>query len=73
MFYHSVVVKHYLDVFDKTSEVTIMLIDFLLQNHGSIYILIPWSESAKDWTAKFIDDDAQWFGQGFVEDLTGQY
>jgi hypothetical protein len=40
--------------------------DFWVQNHGSLYLLIPQTEAAQDWVGENIPDDAQWFGKGIV-------
>ena len=41
-------------------------VDFHLYGHGSISILAPISQAAKDWVADHIPDDAQWFGHGIA-------
>lgn len=41
-------------------------IDFILADHGSIVVLTPTSDEAKEWTHTYISDAAQWFGNGFV-------
>ena len=40
--------------------------DFWLRNEGSIFILYPWTQSAKDWVNEHIPEDAQYFGDGVV-------
>ena len=36
--------------------------DFRCENHGSIFLLYPVSESAKSWIEENLPSDAQWFG-----------
>ena len=43
-----------------------MQVDFTLTDHGSIAVITPMSDTAKDWVESFISDDAQWFDNGFV-------
>ena len=33
-------------------------------NHGSIILLTPLTELAKDWVGTYLPDDLQWFGGG---------
>ena len=40
--------------------------DFWVQNHGSIYLLIPQTDAAKEWVEDNLPDDAQTFGAGIV-------
>jgi hypothetical protein len=37
--------------------------DFRCENHGSIFLLYPLTESAKSWIEENLPSDAQWFGQ----------
>jgi hypothetical protein len=37
--------------------------DFRCENHGSIFLLYPLSESAKSWIEENLPSDAQWFGR----------
>lgn len=42
--------------------------DFLFANHGSVCILTPVSEQAKEWADEHIDPDAQrWCGGVVIE------
>ena len=36
--------------------------DFRCENHGSIFLLYPLSESAQSWIEENLPSDAQWFG-----------
>jgi hypothetical protein len=38
--------------------------DFLLFDHGSVLILRPDSDAARDWVDDNLPDDALWFGGG---------
>lgn len=40
--------------------------DFYLVNGGSIFLLTPLTEAAKDWVNLHIPDDAQWFWPSVV-------
>ena len=40
--------------------------DFTLIDHGSIAILKPESDDAKNWVDDYIDENAQWFANGIV-------
>jgi len=40
--------------------------DFRCENHGSIFLLHPLSESAKSWVEENLASDAQWFGDAVV-------
>ena len=37
--------------------------DFRCENHGSIFLLYPLSESAKSWIKENLPSDALWFGR----------
>jgi hypothetical protein len=36
-------------------------LDFRCENHGSIFLLYPLSQSAKSWIEENLPSDAQWF------------
>jgi len=38
--------------------------DFTLQDHGSIFLLVPNTADAQDWAADHLPTDAQFFGKG---------
>lgn len=40
--------------------------DFTLNDHGSIFILTPLSETANSWCDEYLPDDAQRWGAGYV-------
>jgi hypothetical protein len=40
--------------------------DFVCENHGSIFLLRPLSQSAQSWIEENLPSDAQWFGNGVV-------
>jgi hypothetical protein len=40
--------------------------DFRCENHGSIFLLRPLSESAKIWVEENLPAEAQWFGDAVV-------
>jgi hypothetical protein len=37
-------------------------LDFRCDNHGSVFLLYPLSETAKSWIKDNLPSDAQWFG-----------
>lgn len=37
--------------------------DFFFVNHGSIHLLTPLTEAAKEWVAVNLPEDAQYFGK----------
>jgi len=39
-------------------------VDFLCENHGSIFLLRPLNQSAESWIDENLPSDAQWFGNG---------
>jgi len=41
-------------------------IDFLVMDHGSIIVLTPNSDEAKQWVKEHIPPEAQWFARGVV-------
>lgn len=43
-----------------------MATDFRVSGGGSLYILSPLTEAARDWVAEHIGDDAQTFGGGIA-------
>jgi hypothetical protein len=38
--------------------------DFRCENHGSVFLLIPITQSALTWIEENLPSDAQWFGNG---------
>jgi len=40
--------------------------DFEVQNHGSIYLLRPLTEAARDWCNDNLPDDAPTFGHAYA-------
>jgi hypothetical protein len=40
--------------------------DFRCENHGSIFLLTPVTQSAQTWIEENLPSDAQWFGNGVV-------
>jgi hypothetical protein len=38
-------------------------VDFRCENHGSIFLLYPVSQSAQSWIEENLPSDVQWFGQ----------
>jgi len=42
--------------------------DFRCENHGSLFLLVPISESAQSWVAEHLPEDRMTFGDGFVVD-----
>ena len=40
--------------------------DFELYDHGSIFRLVPLSESAHDWIDDNFGDDLLWYGRGIA-------
>ena len=41
-------------------------VDFLCENHGSVFLLRPLSQPAQSWIEENLPSDAQWFGNGVV-------
>jgi anti-sigma regulatory factor (Ser/Thr protein kinase) len=39
-------------------------LDIIYQDHGSIILMIPETDAARDWVADHLPDDAQRFGAG---------
>jgi hypothetical protein len=48
-----------------TSEVGV---DFRCENHGSVFLLFPLSESARSWVAANLASDMLWFGRAVAVD-----
>ena len=40
--------------------------DFRCENHGSVFLLTPITQSAQSWVEENLPSDAQWFGNGVV-------
>jgi hypothetical protein len=40
--------------------------DIILENHGSIWLFRPSTESARQWLEENTQSDAQWFGGALV-------
>ena len=40
--------------------------DVVVSYHGSICLVEPISDAAKDWIAENVDPNAQWFGNALV-------
>ena len=40
--------------------------DFRCENHGSIFLLFPLTQSAQSWVEEQLPTDAQWFGNAVV-------
>lgn len=36
--------------------------DFVAENHGTLIMLQPVSDAAKEWVAEHLPEDAQWLG-----------
>jgi len=41
-------------------------VDFRCENHGSIFLLYPISQSAQSWIEENVPSDVQWLGQAVV-------
>jgi hypothetical protein len=37
--------------------------DFRCENHGSVFLLYPLTDSARSWIEENLPSDVQWFGQ----------
>lgn len=37
-------------------------VDVRITNHGSLYLLNPQTDAARDWLSNNVSDDANWFG-----------
>ncbi len=51
---------------DSRQEVQPIGPDFVCQNHGSLFLLIPRSASAKIWCDEYLPADRLTFGDGVV-------
>lgn len=40
--------------------------DVEVRHHGSIYLVVPHTQAARDWVDDHIPEDAQWWGGGFA-------
>jgi len=40
--------------------------DFRCENHGSIFLLTPLTQSGRSWIEENLPSDVQWFGSGVV-------
>lgn len=40
--------------------------DFRCENHGSLFLLFPLTDSAQSWVEEHVPSDAQWFGNAVV-------
>lgn len=40
--------------------------DFRVENHGTIFLLRPETDAAKEWCAEHLPEDAQRFGTAYV-------
>lgn len=40
--------------------------DYRVENHGSLCLVHPISQDAKNWIDEHVDPDAQWFGGGLA-------
>ena len=49
--------------------------DFVVENHGTIFLVFPAHEQARDWLEQNVASDAQWLGcslaveHGYIVDL----
>src|SRR5258708_7609131 len=41
-------------------------VDFLCENHGSLFLLFPLGQSAQSWVEEHLATDVQWFGNAVV-------
>lgn len=37
--------------------------DFVVSDHGTIILLRPRTDAAKDWVSEYLPEDAQWIGR----------
>jgi hypothetical protein len=49
--------------FKRPDSVVLYEYDFTVRGGGSVYLLQPNTQAAKDWVAEHIPDDAQWLGR----------
>lgn len=40
--------------------------DVLIENHGTIFLFRPQTDTARDWIEESVSDEAQWFGNALV-------
>ncbi len=40
--------------------------DFRCENHGSVFLLTPLTQSGQSWIEENLPSNAQWFGNGVV-------
>lgn len=43
-----------------------MVVDMSFQNHGTIWLMVPQSEQAREWIEEHIPEDAMGFGDAVV-------
>ena len=55
-----------MDAFQTSGTSPTSEVDFRCENHSSIFLLYPLSESAKSWVEENLQSDAQWFGNAVV-------
>lgn len=48
------------------SRIVEIEIDFQIHDHGSVIIIEPVTDAAKEWTDISIDPTAPWWGNGFA-------
>lgn len=41
-------------------------LDFRCENHGSLFLLFPLTQSAHSWIEEHVPSDVQWFGNAVI-------
>ena len=54
------------DLFVASGSSPTLRPDFHCENHGSLFLLFPVTESARSWIEEHLPSDAQWFGTAVV-------
>jgi hypothetical protein len=53
-------------VTDRMIEDQIAHADFRVENHGSLVLVFPITQDAKDWLDENVRGEQQWFGSGLA-------
>lgn len=51
---------------ERGEESHLPVTDLVVENHGSIYLLRPKTQAAREWLHEHAPEDAQWFGLALV-------
>ena len=54
------------DAFKTSGSSPTQIVDFYVENHGSVFLLRPVTPAADSWVNEHIPEDAQYFGNAVV-------